>query len=478
MRPNRILLFLAGILFSLGVICFLWGGQTVSMGIVELRIPSLSLFEHSEEKNISAEELLNESAKDMDISASLTDSVNVDKANLSDTLEFYFSFMSENNARLHFPGGDTCTAILNPLFESLENLKTASNNYPQRVHIIHYGDSQIEGDRISGYLRAHLQKEYGGGGPGLLPLVQNVGALSVSQSLSDTLTSYTAGGMLGQRASHKGYGAMAQFAHINTTNNPISLVINAQRVDGFKHVKLFASNIDILSARMNGNEQCLPKSENIQSLSWRLKRTTKRIQMDLSGSSDILGIYIDADSGVTVTNIPMRGSDGTFFTRIQRTEMSYMLNELNTRLIILEFGGNALPLMKDSTRIEKYGKGLARQIKHLQATCKDAAILVVGPADTDIKVNGELQTNPYLEPLIEEMQRVTLESGAIYWDMYRAMGGRNSMKVWADHQPAWAAADYIHFTRRGADQIADLLWRSLMIYRDYWNLTSNVGENN
>lgn len=448
------------------------------MGIAELRIPSLSLFEHSEEKNVSAEELLNESAKDMDINTSLTDSLNIDKANHSDTLDFYFSFMMENNARLHFPGGDTCTSILNPLFESLENLKTASNNYPHRVHIIHYGDSQIEGDRISGYLRALFQKEYGGGGPGLLPLVQNVGALSVAQTLSDTLTSFTAGGMLGQRASHKGYGAMAQFAHLNTINDPLSLVVNARRVDGFKSVKLFASNIDILSARMNGNEQVLPKNDNIQTLSWRMKRATKRVQMDMSGTADILGIYIDADSGVTVTNIPMRGSDGTFFTRIQRAEMSYMLNELNTRLIILEFGGNALPLMKDSTRIEKYGKGLSRQIKHLQAACKDAIILVIGPADTDIKVNGELQTNPNLEPLIEQMQKTTLECGAIYWDMYRAMGGKNSMKVWADHQPAWAAADYIHFTRRGADQIADLLWRSLMIYRDYWNLTSNVGENN
>ncbi|HML84907.1 MAG TPA: hypothetical protein PKE52_07095, partial [Bacteroidales bacterium] len=34
--------------------------------------------------------------------------------------------------------------------------------------ILHYGDSQIEGDRISGYIRNRLQGIYGGGGPGFI----------------------------------------------------------------------------------------------------------------------------------------------------------------------------------------------------------------------------------------------------------------------------------------------------------------------
>jgi len=36
--------------------------------------------------------------------------------------------------------------------------------------IVHYGDSQIEGDRITGYLRNRLQKMYGGSGPGFIPV--------------------------------------------------------------------------------------------------------------------------------------------------------------------------------------------------------------------------------------------------------------------------------------------------------------------
>lgn len=35
-----------------------------------------------------------------------------------------------------------------------------------QVRVLHFGDSQVEGDRISDYLRSVLQEKYGGYGPG------------------------------------------------------------------------------------------------------------------------------------------------------------------------------------------------------------------------------------------------------------------------------------------------------------------------
>ena len=40
----------------------------------------------------------------------------------------------------------------------------------QKVHIAHYGDSQIEGDLVTGDLRENLRKDFGGGGAGYLAL--------------------------------------------------------------------------------------------------------------------------------------------------------------------------------------------------------------------------------------------------------------------------------------------------------------------
>ncbi len=44
------------------------------------------------------------------------------------------------------------------------------------VRVLHYGDSQIEGDRISSFLRNRLQKQFGGYGVGLIsPLITDMG---------------------------------------------------------------------------------------------------------------------------------------------------------------------------------------------------------------------------------------------------------------------------------------------------------------
>ena len=54
---------------------------------------------------------------------------------------------------------------LKTLFDALTNPDELS----KVVRIVHYGDSQIEVDRISGYLRYKLQQQFGGSGPGLIP---------------------------------------------------------------------------------------------------------------------------------------------------------------------------------------------------------------------------------------------------------------------------------------------------------------------
>ena len=187
----------------------------------------------------------------------------------------------------------------------------------------------------------------------------------------------------------------------------------------------------------------------------------------MCGESDIYGISLDCDTGVSLTNIPMRGSDGTFFTRMDREPIRRMLDELNTRLVIMEFGGNALPMLKDSSSVTRYCRQFARQIDYMHEILPQAQILVIGPADMAIKKNGELQTHPLLPLLVDKMREETMAHDAAYWDMYGVMGGYNSMIAWVGHQPQWAAPDYIHFTVKGADRIANVLWQTIMIYYDY-----------
>ncbi|MCR5409118.1 MAG: hypothetical protein K6E61_08460, partial [Bacteroidales bacterium] len=59
---------------------------------------------------------------------------------------------------------------------------------------------------------------------------------------------------------------------------------------------------------------------------------------------------------------------------------------------------------------------------------------------------------------------------AAYWDLFRMMGGENSMVQWVKHQPPYAGADYTHFTPAGAQKVGEALSRSFLTYYDYYLL--------
>lgn len=76
---------------------------------------------------------------------------------------------------------------LENFFLSLDSVRI----YKEQIRILHYGDSQLEGDRITSTLRKHFQnnKDFKGCGIGLVPLKENIhGRKTVSQKSSENLS--------------------------------------------------------------------------------------------------------------------------------------------------------------------------------------------------------------------------------------------------------------------------------------------------
>ena len=55
-----------------------------------------------------------------------------------------------------------------------------------------------------------------------------------------------------------------------------------------------------------------------------------------------------------------------------------------------------------------------------------------------------------------------LQNDVAYWDLYKAMGGYNSMVEWVDARPQLAGSDHIHFTYTGSNRASEMLWEGLM----------------
>jgi 2-keto-3-deoxy-L-rhamnonate aldolase RhmA len=90
------------------------------------------------------------------------------------------------------------------------------------------------------------------------------------------------------------------------------------------------------------------------------------------------------------------------------------------------------------------------------------AVIVIGPSDMSEKEGEQYVTRPFLEDVRDAMKTNTLAQGAVFWDMYEAMGGRNSMVSWVEAQPPLAATDYTHFNPQGAKKVGELFFSALI----------------
>ncbi len=79
---------------------------------------------------------------------------------------------------------------------------------------------------------------------------------------------------------------------------------------------------------------------------------------------------------------------------------------------------------------------------------------------------GSWATYPVLPQVVEAIKKVANENGAAYWDIYGVMGGQNSMSKWVSEN--LAGPDRIHFTKKGAEKVAQQLSDALMHYYDYY----------
>ena len=465
MKAKEVLAFIVGVMSLLGVLWLVTPAEGVNLGPLNLRFASYQrTLRDAHEKKVDVDSVLFA----LEARFRMED----------DTLNYYRRFFYENPDRIYLPGDDY--RFFDPVFRHLEGADD------HLVRIVHYGDSQIELDRISQDLRQTLQERFGGSGTGLFPAIGNVPSASIYKSASGGFTQYTMyGDSTTQRAGHSRYGILAQvvqFAGSGTVSLRSSKNKTAREgVKTFENVSvLYGKGEKLVVKAVSDTSKPKPvvqKGENGTTLlTWHFGRPVKKATLTFSGSAEIYGISADGENGVAVDNVPLRGCSGTIFTRISKPLMKDSFSLTDTRLIILQFGGNMMPMIRGAKQIEPYQEQIARQIDYLHEVAPQAKILFIGPSDMGRSVNGRVVTWPHLPELVDSLKATVLRNDAAYWDLYRMMGGENSMVQWVRHSPPYAGPDYIHFTPAGAQKVGDALSRSFLTYYDFYTLRKTLPE--
>jgi len=384
---------------------------------------------------------------------------------------------------IQFRNGDS-----SPFFPFFEALDAAAGG--QSFHVLHYGDSQIEMDRMTGFLREQWQSDFGGSGPGLIPPVPLTPPGSMGHRASSNWKRYTAYGFDTGKVEHNRYGVLCSFGRFSdyrlaSSIQPSDTLIGWIELSPSNTAKQRARQYSSgtvyfgyhqypVEIRILADDSLI--SREIHDPSGQIIRhtfrtaSTRLLRIEFRGpdSPDVHAILLEGEPGVRVDNIALRGSNGNIFRRLDPRDISTEYADLKPRLIIMQFGGNSVPYVTTRQQAEQYASFFGSQIKMLRRLAPEAAFLVIGPSDMSTRVDGNYVTWPGLEFVRDAMRETAFEEGCGFWDMYEVMGGNQSMVSWVASDPPYAGPDHTHFTPLGARKMAELLHRAIDIEYEAW----------
>ncbi|VAW29541.1 hypothetical protein MNBD_BACTEROID06-697, partial [hydrothermal vent metagenome] len=171
---------------------------------------------------------VSDTAKITSVEDSLFNIVGIDTVALRDSLDRIAKIRWKLVSGIQHP--DSLINSLQKFYKSLIKLKAKGG----KVRILHYGDSQIEGDRMTRYIRNELQKEYGGTGPGFEPAFQVLRTSAIRQDQSDNWLRYTANGKKDSTIQHRNFGLLASFSRYCP---PVDSIENTDTLSAWLEIK-------------------------------------------------------------------------------------------------------------------------------------------------------------------------------------------------------------------------------------------------
>lgn len=459
MKPRYIVLFIICVLAGLSLLCLFFPQGGIRVGDMTLRFPALT------------EALaVPEEPADTDTVAILSPEEIMEQrlaALKTEKMEEFNVYCQKDPARLYLPDDDE--TYLDAFFEKMQN---AGNRH---LRIMHYGDSQIECDRISGILRQEFQEEFGGCGVGLIPALQTVPTYTTGQTIyGNEAFQYMAFGPADLRGDDNFYGPMAKRTEVFGS----TISIKARGGKDYSHScsfnKVTILTKDAADLTLMVKEDTIPLDSvsvgDMYFYTAGLGGGASSANIKVNGHASILGIQLDGTRGVSVDNLPMRGCSGPELLNINRASMRPFFARENVGLILLQYGGNSVPYLS-KTKLPGYKDRIKSLIGMFHQMAPEAKVIFIGPSDmANVDSTGAVSTYSVLPEVVKTLREAANESGAAFWNMYEVMGGRGSMTKWV--YSGLAGSDYVHFTPAGAKKMAHMLYETLQFYYKFYRFRS------
>jgi len=375
-----------------------------------------------------------------------------------------------------------------PFFEALEN--TAAGQSERITRVLHWGDSLIAADGITGQLRVRFQSRFGDGGPGFLPVHVDPRwgyrphILRWQEGDWNTLNITFAG------AQTPRYGLAGL---VSTADEAAKVVLGGpkgpdgerqpiHRFDLFYQIQPNGGSFFAKPRNQRGKHASTQSDhvgDRFMTIESEEGATTFSITTQGDGPVTIYGVALETTGpGVTWETFGVAGSSTASMLAYQgKRHLHKQVSQRKPDLVVYETGGNELGY---HTLTE--GDGEQYQANYLKALHKiwDGApegtpCLIVSPIDQATRVRGQITSKPTITKMVEVQRRAAQEAGCAFWDAHHAMGGEGAFQRWLQHDPPYAWSDLIHLSTEGLDLMGDSLADAILDAYDQWH-NARVGS--
>jgi len=381
-------------------------------------------------------------------------------------------------------------APLRGFFAALNELDRHQARRPLRIMQI--GDSHTANDALSGRMRERFQARFGAAGRGWLPagipfryfqphLVSvsetdwhhyrpsDKAGIPLGLDAVDAQSLPPESGMTIESTETAGFDRFAVEFLTRPRGSPFTI-----QIDGGKPIRVSTA---AASTAAKGFDLPLDHPAHRAEL-----RTAGRPPIDL------LGWTVERRApGIIYENHGTIGATVNLLAQISQAAVSFELDQRRPALIMIVFGTNEG--FDDGLGLSQYAARFHAEVAALQRHAPGAAILVVGPPDSNRVAQNCPSTNgaaascrpdaasgdrcAWHEPIklaaVRSIQRrIAAQQGWAYWDWFEAMGGDCSIDRMAGADPPLAMPDHVHLNKSGYETIADLLFTDLMSDYDRW----------
>ncbi len=348
----------------------------------------------------------------------------------------------------------------------------------RQVRIIYYGDSQVEGDRLTSLLRRELRREAPGTGPGLIsPIMPVMYTRSYVVRSSSNWKRYTLLDHRNGTLSHNRLGPMLAISRFTPpagkTRSRSYATVKISPVPGadaavsrYDRLRvLYGNNFDtvLVAVRSGGaliDFTMLEMGEG--PMEWKVSLPAlSEAEIEFTGisSPDIYALSLESETGVIVDNVPVRGSAGLEFVMTDMKGFSGTFSTLRPDIIFLHFGLNVVRNVR--SEYHYYEEGLVKQVNYLREASGGAEVIIVGVTDMALIDNDTIRSFPNIKAIRDAQKRAAARSGALFWDAWESMGGQGSAVRWYNHQPPLTSKDLTHLSNAGVDTLASRIYAAL-----------------